>query len=66
MRFLVRHDFRKSQPGSIAKCFGARNEGFVIEGCSAKSAIHLWNEGQRPGDRLNPFYLEITELKEKS
>jgi hypothetical protein len=60
----VRFDFAKYQPRwgrALSEQFGERNEGFVIEGETAREAIEAWNSAQLPGNRLNPFYLKITE-----
>ena len=62
MKFTVTHDFAKSQPhwvGDRVRVFGERNEGFTVEGESARAALEAWNAQQLPGARLNPFYLKI-------
>lgn len=64
-KFLVKHDFRKCQPHwnkSYSNTFGENNEGFIVEGETAKQAVEVWNEKQLAGNRLNPFYLDIKEI----
>lgn len=64
--FLVKHDFKKCQPSwnkTYRNTFGDNNEGFIIEGETAKQAIATWNDNQLAGNKLNPFYLDIKEVK---
>ena len=64
MKYLVKHDFTKSQPqwgANECALYGSHNEGFVIEGTSGKDAFEDWNKRQLPGERINPFYVTISE-----
>ncbi len=68
-KYRVRVNFSVYQPKwtrEKEELFGPDNEGFLIEGNSAKEAFNLWNEGRLPGARLNPFYLKITEEPKKN
>jgi len=65
--YIVKHNFAASQPNWGAKniaLFGTSNTGFTITGETPKEAITNWNKSQLPGNRLNPFYLTITEAVE--
>lgn len=45
--------------------FGDRNYGVEIEAENKKDAIEIFNSNLLPGQRYNPFYLTVTELKAK-
>jgi hypothetical protein len=70
MKIRVRFNFvragRLNFSRDMSDLFGARNEGFTFDCPTAttdRAALADWNAAQLPGNRLNPFYLTITEEK---
>lgn len=66
MRFLVQHDFSKSQPawkGDYSRIFGPQNEGFSIQAADAAGAKALVERAKSDGGHgLNSFYLMIAAI----
>ena len=64
--FLVKYNFSVYKPTwtpRMIRTFGEHNEGFTITGIDQKSAFDAWDKEQRPGDRISPGYLTISEVK---
>lgn len=66
MRYLVQHDFSKSQPawkGDFSRIFGPQNEGFSVQAADAAGAKALVEKAKSDGGHgLNSFYLLISPI----
>lgn len=62
--YRIKYNYSRASGGhSVARAFGERNEGILVEAENEAAAVETFNAPRLLGARFNPFYLKIEEVK---